>query len=228
MVVGVDGCPGGWLCVSRVGPQFAARVVPRLETLLRQETRVIAIDIPIGLPTRGARTCDVEARKFLGHPRGCSVFPTPIRKVRDETSYERACQVHREFDGRGLSRQSFAILGKIREVDDFVMARDRHQRVIKEVHPEVSFAYLNGRGPLGHNKKRSPGRQERHRLIESVWPGLRGRLVDQLRGADYEADDLNDALVALWTAQRIFKGTAERIPAQPERDEVGLRMEMWV
>jgi predicted RNase H-like nuclease len=41
-------------------------------------------------------------------------------------------------------------------------------------------------------------------------------------------DDYIDALVCGWTAVRVVRGEARRIPAEPEKDERGLRMEMWV
>src|SRR5271157_3482359 len=45
---------------------------------------IIAIDIPIGLLDAyeiGGRACDRAARKFLGKPRGNSIFPAPVRPV---------------------------------------------------------------------------------------------------------------------------------------------------
>ena len=41
-----------------------------------------------------------------------------------------------------------------------------------------------------------------------------------------KADDIVDAFVALWTAERIACGTAISIPAKPPLDGYGLRMEM--
>jgi predicted RNase H-like nuclease len=37
---------------------------------------------------------------------------------------------------------------------------------------------------------------------------------------------LLDALVALWSAQRVHSGQHECLPADPPRDRFGLRMEM--
>ena len=41
-------------------------------------------------------------------------------------------------------------------------------------------------------------------------------------------DDFLDACAALWTAARIYRDTAKRIPAIIERDARGLDMTMWV
>ena len=54
-------------------------------------------------------------------------------------------------------------------------------------------------------------------------------IVDALarrRELHCKADDILDALVALWTAERIARGSAISIPAQPPLDAYGLRMEM--
>jgi predicted RNase H-like nuclease len=40
-------------------------------------------------------------------------------------------------------------------------------------------------------------------------------------------DDFLDACAALWTAERIFRGTAGRIPEIIERDARSLDMAMW-
>jgi predicted RNase H-like nuclease len=43
-------------------------------------------------------------------------------------------------------------------------------------------------------------------------------------------DDFLDACAALWTAERIYRGAAERLPSaeKPERDERGLDMAIWL
>ena len=45
-------------------------------------------------------------------------------------------------------------------------------------------------------------------------------------GLGCKADDIVDALVALWTAERIGCGAALSIPVRPPLDAHGLRMEM--
>jgi len=40
-------------------------------------------------------------------------------------------------------------------------------------------------------------------------------------------DDLLDACVLCWQAERLARGTAKRLPLRPERDARGLRMEIW-
>lgn len=164
--------------------------------------------------------------QLLGQPRASSVFPAPIRDVAQETDYEVACQKHRQIDGRALSRQAFAILPKIREVNTVLWAQSELQDRIREIHPEVCFGVWNNGRAMQHRKALPEGRAERERLIDAAWPGQRARLLREMRRFDFQADDLNDAFAALWTARRIASGTAKVLGSHAP-DCQGLRMQMW-
>jgi predicted RNase H-like nuclease len=199
-----------------------------LDSLLSElaDATVIAVDIPIGLSESGERSCDPAARQLLHPPRASSVFPAPIRQVLGETDYLSACAIHRSADGRGMSRQAFAILPKIREVD-VALNRDSGLRPrVREIHPEVCFAVWNAGIAMRHKKSSSEGRAEREQLIEAKWPGERATLAATIQGRGYQADDLNDALAALWTAGRIDAGFAVVLGSRSV-DRTGLPMEMW-
>jgi predicted RNase H-like nuclease len=229
MLAGVDGCRGGWVCVLAVGPSFTAFVVPSVAELLARvvQPAVVAIDIPIGLPDKGSRDCDVRARSLLGQPRGSSVFPAPVRTALAGATFEEASRLHEAADGRRMTRQAFGTLPKVREVDDLMSKDPSRQEVVYEVHPEVSFAVWNGDQPMRHRKSKPVGRAEREALIDQYWPGLRDSLRRQLVSFEYKPDDLNDALAALWTAERIKQGIARRLPEEPDRDRFLLSMQMW-
>lgn len=225
-IAGADGCPGGWLClVVSDASDLIGFVAADFSTLLARlpSTALLAIDIPIGLPARGPRTCDLESRRRLG-PRASSVFPSPIRSVLDSPTYEAACTAREAVDGKRMSKQAFAILPKIREVDA-VMRQPAVRCAVRECHPEVSFATWAG-APLRYPKKPALGRAERAALIDAVWPGERARLAASLPRGRFAVDDLHDAFAALWTAQRIRTGQALELPAVPELDDHGLRMEI--
>ena len=226
-VVGVDGCRAGWLCVSRAaladGPR--AEVVPDFARLLERfaSAKSIAIDIPIGLPDAGSRTCDVQARKLI-KPRGSSVFPAPVRGILRVRSYAEANQKSREISGKGFTKQAFAILPKISEVDAALRGDPALSDVVFEVHPEFCFRVW-GDAPMQHPKKSVEGARDRAALIESVWPGAVERCSRDLANAGgWQEDDLIDAFAALWTAQRIVRGTAVQVPETPEFDSAGIPM----
>lgn len=140
-VVGVDGCPAGWISfqVDLQSRATSVRVFPTFSELISTIPRpkLIAIDIPIGLPTSGPRACDIAARRLLGKPRSNSVFPAPIRATFNAKTYAEACAISLQAQGKSLSRQAFEIIPKIREVDN-LMTPELQQWVL-EVHPEVSF-----------------------------------------------------------------------------------------
>ena len=72
------------------------------------------------------------------------------------------------------SRQTFAILGKIREADHLQLRepdqrlRDKARAIVREIHPELCFWGLNHRRPMQNNKKKLAGRNERLELIEKL------------------------------------------------------------
>jgi predicted RNase H-like nuclease len=228
MLVGVDGCRGGWIAVSDWGGSLDAGVHENWLSFVGnvKPDALIAVDIPIGLPARGARACDVEARRFLGIPRGSSVFPAPVRACLATGSYETIAARHRRADGRGLSKQAFHLLPKIRQLDEYLLEHTREISRVYEIHPEVSFATWNEGRALQHSKASAAGRAEREQLIDAIWQGERERLWARVQGRGCRPDDLNDAFAALWTAVRIARGSARRRPQTMETDEHGLRMEI--
>ena len=228
MIAGIDGTPEGWVVVvcddDLISP--TAFLVTQLVDLPRG-LRVAAIDVPIGLPEKGARDADRLARKALGEPRRRSVFPSPVRSVLGAHSWKEACARAQRADGRSLSKQTFAILPKIAEADALVRSGPWARRIVHEVHPELSFAKWSG-APMVHRKKSPAGRQERLALISATFgPAVFESARGSLRGHRVGSDDLADAFAAAWTAARIRAGKAERLPAERTVDAEGVAMHIW-
>lgn len=231
---GVDGCRGGWLVVWRTAPdRLDATVAPRFADVLTlaPSPATIAIDVPIGLTPagpNGARDCDGAARKRLG-PRASSVFTAPCRPALDtfrhSPDYATVSLANREATGRGLSQQCFGIFPKIEEVDALIDPA-LQSRVI-EVHPELCFAAANDHRPLASAKKTQDGARERVELLERIGIPLHALLIRRAKLLPGTSnDDLLDALIALWTAERFVAGTAQHI-GSTDVDDRGLRMQMW-
>ena len=144
--------------------------------------------------------------------------------------YRAASVVNRErTEGRrGLSRQSWAIMPKIREVDECLARHHRALPLVREMHPEVCFWSLNGCRPLRHSKKTEEGYKERIALLSRSQADS-ARLVDTVlrenRRSVVRRDDVVDALVGSVTAW-LSQGDLKTLPEAPERDSAGLRMEM--
>jgi predicted RNase H-like nuclease len=223
-VAGVDGCRAGWVVVLQRGRHigaFLAGTMTELASTVPKGT-IVAVDMPIGLPELGDRECCKAARAYLRKPRSCSVFPAPIRACLSAPTGEAASRLQKRLDDRALSKQSQALMPKIREVDEFLRQHADWRKLVYEVHPEVSFARWAG-ASMQHNKKRTAGRAEREALIDAQWPGARERCWAELDG-DVGRDDLNDAFAALWTARRIAVGRAVTMPDRPPVDAEGLPM----
>ncbi len=202
-VLGVDGCKGGWVGALLLGTTVSWRFWPTAAGFLSEPVDVIAVDIPIGLPARGVRACDVLARRGLPG-QGSSVFPAPVRAVLAATTYAQARALSVAVDGRSLSAQAFGIVPKVAEVD---VARGLVGGELLEVHPELSFSRLAGAS--GHpvplpRKKSAAGALARVQLLTSAFGELP---LDPPPQASL--DDCLDALACLWTGLRWLRGEAD-------------------
>ncbi len=205
-VLGVDGCRGGWVGALVEDGQVAWHRFPDIAAALAVPADVGAVDMPVGLPARGRRDCDLLAKAVLGRAHS-RVFLAPPRGVLAAGSYAEAGRLHRELTGgMGLSVQTWHLVPKIREVD--AVAADPR---LVEVHPELSLAELAGTGPLP-SKKTAAGRATRVSLLTGWLPDL-GELP--------AGDDGLDALAAAWSGGRWLAGRARTLPEHPAYDEVG-------
>lgn len=221
IVAGVTPCAPGWLVASAKlhGSVFAPeapRVVPSFSSVLDEKPAfsVIALNAPVGYVDEaqgGGRTCDRMARALLGR-RGSTVHNAPTRG-----SLEEGAVVTDDH----LDAISTVLLPRYREVAA-EMAPYR-QRTVFEVHPELSFFQINGDVPLRWSKKYEAGRDEREALLVKRVPGIERVLEVGLD--DVPQAYLLDVAALLWTARRIFARAGTRLPADPEWDEQGLRME---
>jgi len=230
VICGADGCKAGWVAICKdldSGSVWWRLCSRACEIVYGQpKPEIAALDIPIGLPEAGARVCDREARWLLGPGRASSVFPAPIRAVLEAGSHQEACQMRVRAEGKKLSLQAWAIVPKIREVDELLREDPELRARIREVHPEVSFYLLAGKQRLQYGKRHASGGKERRRLLEPVFgQWLHAALAERGELASTE-DDVLDAFAALWTAERIASGISQTIPCVPPRDSFELSMEI--
>lgn len=237
--LGIDGCPSGWLTVKITEDDTVTLSIYdtiRSVWFDNHDAEMILIDIPIGLPDtgNGTRACDSEARKVLKPYRASSVYSVPCREALYAENYKQASAINRKLTGKGLSKQSWMISPKIREVDTFLLSDTNAREKVREIHPEVLFWALNGDKAMKYNKKTKEGFLERIDVIKRY----NKRYADILTGNDwvninlylsqkqgYSRDDVVDAFTAALTA-RLSEGKLDTLPGYPIRDSEELPMEM--
>ena len=222
-VLGVDACKKGWVGLSSDLRGYFGRTISALVEAADADgvVEVVAIDIPIGLPTNGPRQADVLARKLVGR-RASSVFSTPVRAALAAATHAEATAISVGATGKGMSQQAYALGAKILEVDAWARPCSRH-RVI-EVHPEVTFATMANR-PLVHPKSTWAGSEERRAILRAEGIAVPAELG--LAGEMASSDDVLDAAAASWTASRFARGVAVSYPATPESFGDGHAAAIW-
>lgn len=192
---------------------------------------LMLVDMPIGIPDQDAcqsvlRECDQEARWNLG-PRWQSVFPVPVRSVLvnehvlGAQSWKDARPILAEQhsvpdDKTGrLTAQSFAILAKIREVDDLLSSPGRAADTVRETHPEVCFWALGGEKPMEFAKAHGVGFLDRVNLLEDCRPGAKDAILRACRvHRTVGSDDIVDAMACAVTATA--RDDLQTLPEEPE------------
>ncbi len=232
IVIGLDGCPKGWLGAVWLGPGHRAETLllsslNDAERRLPPETRTVAVDIPIGLldvAVPGGRPCDRPARRLLG-PRASSVFSPPAAAALAADDYAEACLLNKQSgpEAGSLSKQSFAILRKIREAAGAVADSPWLRERVIEIHPEVCFRMMSG-APLQYAKKKPAGKDERrHLLRQAGFENLEAFEVSA-RALGAATDDALDACVAAWSAWRRALGAAQYLPADASGPDYHMRI----
>lgn len=230
---GVDGCKSGWFSVSLTETTWDIATYKTIESLWNalSGSQSILIDIPIGFRKNETkeRLCDLGARKILGPGRGSSVFPTPCRSAVYCPSYDSSHVENKRCVDRGLSKQIWAIVPKIREVDSFLVTTPVARAIVMESHPEAAFWGLNGQIPLKHNKKTPEGLQERIEILsrhEKRTLEIYQAAMGKYKRKEVASDDIIDALCLAITGLIISTAGMHTLPEAPEMDEQGLPMQI--
>jgi predicted RNase H-like nuclease len=211
--IGIDGYRRGWVAayIDEAGGRYLDH-----RLLAVPHTRAM-IDLPVGLPDRGYRQCDVEARALVGS----RVFLGARWGLWKFKRYEHANRYYWRKGDTGISMQLWCIRHKLRDVNT-AMTPGRQVK-LRETHPELVFWRLAGR-PLD-SKKSVSGRTQRIKLLRSH--GIRDidRWLGTRKGTGIGRDDLLDACACALAA----RDSKNRFPRkiEPEFDSRGIRIEIW-
>lgn len=226
---GIDGCRAGWLAVSLDGDEayFSLIEDPAALTKLFQNSERVFIDVPIGLSESEPRMCDILLRRVLGKGYGASVFSPPVRAALMMTDYTAACDINEAKSGKRLSKQSWNITNKIKEVDSILQEDKRLAQHVHESHPELLFKKLNRGGAPLEKKKTEEGFQQRYDLLRKAderSEDLFLEMRNSLKKNQAKNDDLLDALVLGVMAEQSLYRPVRTLPLPPQYDATGLPM----
>jgi predicted RNase H-like nuclease len=221
--VGLDGYRKGWVAVRVDGETRELRFYSTIAELLATKFDFAAIDMPIGLPDRGVRACDLEARQLL-KPHASRVFTGARRGLWEFPSHAAANRALWARGEAGISIELWHLGTKICELDRAMTPR--RQNKIRETHPELVFLRLNGGQPVP-SKHTEEGLRLRRRLLRGQ--GFRELdrwlKVDRI-GSGAKRDDILDAC-ALAVAARDFHLGNVLPRGRAAKDARGLKMQIW-
>ena len=230
LYIGVDGCRKGWIAAVLDYGDLILKKYDCINDLIMEYTKFdsFLIDMSIGLQDNaGQHRPDNDAKAELGS-KASSVFPVPCREAVYEEDEAAQKQANIRTLEKSLAKQSTALIPKIKELDVFLTLHPEYKNVILESHPELAFSRMKG-AVIVSKKKEITGFIEREALLAEYMD--KSQLVGMWEKAGQigcAPDDILDAICMSVTAAMYAHGMCETIPAKPEEDNKGLKMQMIV
>lgn len=230
LVAGVDGSKGGWVCVSgnlNSNDNTKFDIFNHFEEIIEKKFSLILVDMPIGLDEelmKGGRVVDREARGMLLKNKS-SIFNPPSRLALKAKDYQEANKINKE-QGMGLSKQSWFLFKKIKEIDTILEIKNRPE--IFESHPELVFQVMKG-GAIETKKNTQEGLKERIDILKEN--GFDKEFIEKFinkKNSFYKNDDFIDSCSLFWSAKRVVKNNEIQIPNKIIKDKKGIIMQMKI
>ena len=228
--IGVDGCKGGWVAAILKQGNLIVEKFSTINDIVNHypEFDEIIVDMIIGLPSNKDHVRpDTYARRIIKE-RASTVFTSPCRQAINAKTKADAYMENERVLGKKFTPLTLGIFPKILELDSFFTDNPQYKNIIKESHPEVCFAKLNGRTMLS-KKIDIDGILERINLLSQYIPELNhNKLTILSKSIKCKIDDIIDAICLSVTANLAAQGYYETIPNDPMIDETGLYMQMII
>lgn len=185
------------------------------------------VDMVIGLPNNIK-----QYERKLAKNRHSTIFAVSTRQAVYKVTEEKQKEANLSVIGKNLSEQAIGIIPKMREVNEFLLANEEYMNVIRESHPEVCFARLNG-GVLMTKKSVKGdfkgGITDRVQVLSMFLQDLSEEYVRKsAKKLGCKPDDILDAVCLAVTANLDAQGRTEIIPENPSTDDKGLKMQMVI
>ena len=215
---GIDGCKSGWFVAQlQDNKTLNFWLIESLDIIndITKKSAVVGIDIPLELHEKETRMAEKEARALLGR-RASTIFSPPSIKTLNAKTYEEACRINYNQEGKKISKQTWFILNKIKEARKIYLDKVSNKKLF-EIHPELSFMAMNRMQVLIDSKKTIEGRKKRLKLINGYYPSFSFDDVrEKFSSKDVADDDILDAIAVLWSTQKIIDNIASYVPKKPE------------
>ena len=228
--IGVDGCKGGWITAVLDKGKLSINKYSSLEEIVSKypDFNEFLIDMVIGLQSNSSHIRpDTYARQLIKE-RASTIFPAPCRQAVYADSVSKSYHENERVLGKKFTPLTVGIIPKIKEVDSFLQKNPEYKNRIKESHPEVCIARLNGRTMMS-KKAEYDGIKERVNLLVAYIPELSvTKLVALSKSMKCNTDDIIDAVTLAITANISAQGQYESLPEKPMQDETGLLMQMII
>lgn len=230
-LVGIDGCKFGWVAVSL--SESCALLFRNLSDLVKHYggESLFLIDMPIGLPSKNIeRNCETIARRQLSNKRKSSLFPIPCRDAVYAENYESASKINRQILQKGISKQTWFICSKIKELDQLLLQNRQLATRFLESHPEVAFHFLNDGVSMEFNKKTNAGQQERLHLLSQFSENtnsIYSNTIQKFKRKDLAKDDVIDALCLAVNLEEIINNNVSTESSSVDENNLGMRINFF-
>ncbi len=228
--IGVDGCKGGWIAAIIKYGTLVLRKFNNINDIVKEypDFDEFFVDMVIGLPSNKDHVRpDTYARRIIKE-RGATIFPAPCRQAVYADTVGEAYEENERILGKKFTPLTVGIIPKMREVDTFLQNNPGFKNVIKESHPEVCFARMNGR-TMQSKKSEIDGMEERINLLAGYISKISSSKISAMaKSMKCNVDDILDAICLAVTANIAAQGYVESIPENPMKDETGLLMQMMI
>ncbi len=228
--IGVDGCKGGWIAAILDHGKLILKKYTWLQDIISMypEFDEFLIDMVIGLQSSTEHIRPDSYARSLIKERTSTIFPAPCRQAVYASSVSEAYQENERVLGKKFTPLTVGILPKMREVDVFLQKHSEFKNVIKESHPEVCFAKLNGKTVLS-KKSEMDGIEERIQILTPYIKELSlAKLLYVAKDFRCNVDDVIDAICLAVTANYVYHDKFMLLPEAPMEDETGLLMQMVI
>ncbi len=230
LCIGVDGCKGGWIAAVLDNGKLNISRYSSLDEITSKYPNFdeFLIDMVIGLQSNADHIRPDTFGRRLIKERASTIFPAPCRQAIYADLIAESYNENERVLGKKFTPLTVGIIPKIKEVDSFLQKNPEYKNRIKESHPEVCIARLNGKTMLS-KKAEYEGIIERLKLIVTYIPDISLENIMAIsKNMKCNIDDIIDAIILAITANLSVQGYCESLPEEPMQDETGLFMQYLI